>query len=101
MLGDLPALTHDLQWDAHTPLFVGGGLAALELGPGVGNLGGAREGAERIANRLAAFLPERRAPADGTRADTSQAQKNAQWQAEQAERRAGNVRRPPGDCMRC
>lgn len=47
--GGLPALTDDLAWSADVPLFVTGRLAALRLGPGAGNLEGARMGAERIA----------------------------------------------------
>ena len=31
--GGLPVLTPDLQWAPDVPLFVAGGLAALELGP--------------------------------------------------------------------
>jgi hypothetical protein len=45
----LPALTEDLMWDDDVPLFMTGKFAALRLGPGAGNLEGARIGAERIA----------------------------------------------------
>ncbi|KAF2210491.1 hypothetical protein CERZMDRAFT_113388 [Cercospora zeae-maydis SCOH1-5] len=45
----LPALTDDLMWKEGVPLFVTGKFAALRLGPGAGNLEGARLGAERIA----------------------------------------------------
>ncbi|EGP82971.1 uncharacterized protein MYCGRDRAFT_97150 [Zymoseptoria tritici IPO323] len=45
----LPALTEDLMWDEDVPLFMTGKFAALRLGPGAGNLEGARIGAERIA----------------------------------------------------
>lgn len=48
----LPHLTEDLQWNTDIPLFVMGGFAALELGPSSFNLGGSRDGAERIANRM-------------------------------------------------
>ncbi|KAH0253488.1 FAD binding domain-containing protein, partial [Aureobasidium melanogenum] len=44
--GGLPALTDDLMWKENVPLFVTGRLAALRLGPGAGNLAGARSGAE-------------------------------------------------------
>ncbi|KAI5276669.1 FAD/NAD(P)-binding domain-containing protein [Aureobasidium subglaciale] len=47
--GGLPSLTDDLMWKEDIPLFVTGRLAALRLGPGAGNLAGARSGAERIA----------------------------------------------------
>lgn len=47
--GGLPALTDDLMWSTNVPLFVTGRLAALRLGPGAGNLEGARMGAERVA----------------------------------------------------
>jgi hypothetical protein len=45
----LPALNHDLMWSDDVPLFVTGRFAALRLGPGAGNLEGARLGAERVA----------------------------------------------------
>lgn len=45
----LPALTDDLMWKADVPLFMTGKFAALRLGPGAGNLEGARTGAERVA----------------------------------------------------
>lgn len=48
----LPALTDDLQWTKDVPLFVTGKFASLRLGPGAGNLEGARAGAERIALAL-------------------------------------------------
>jgi hypothetical protein len=45
----LPVLTDDLQWNSVVPLFVTGKFAGLRLGPGAGNLEGARLGAERVA----------------------------------------------------
>jgi len=48
-IGGLPVLTEELKWKEDVPLFVAGRLAALRLGPGAGNLEGARSGAERIA----------------------------------------------------
>jgi len=42
-------LTDELGWKKGVPLFVAGRMAALRLGPGAGNLEGARGGAERIA----------------------------------------------------
>jgi hypothetical protein len=38
------------------PLFLTGGLAGLRLGPGAGNLAGARQGAERIAWKIDELL---------------------------------------------
>lgn len=51
-----PCLTHDLAWSDEVPLFVTGQLAALRLGPGAGNLEGARESAERVVWGLEAWL---------------------------------------------
>jgi hypothetical protein len=45
----LPCLTNDLMWKDSVPLFLVGRLAALRLGPGSANLGGAMVGAERVA----------------------------------------------------
>ncbi|KAG9999596.1 FAD binding domain-containing protein, partial [Aureobasidium melanogenum] len=56
--GGLPALTDDLMWKENVPLFVTGRLAALRLGPGAGNLAGARSGAERIAWAIEDILPK-------------------------------------------
>nr|POE87734.1 putative transcriptional regulatory protein c15d4.02 [Quercus suber]POF00889.1 putative transcriptional regulatory protein c15d4.02 [Quercus suber] len=47
--GGLPVLTDDLMWREDVPLFVTGRLATLRIGPGAGNLEGARAGAERVA----------------------------------------------------
>jgi hypothetical protein len=55
--GGLPDLTDDLMWRQDVPLFVTGRLAALRLGPGAGNLAGARSGAERIAWAIEDILP--------------------------------------------
>lgn len=56
----LPALNDDLMWKDDVPLFVTGRLAALRLGPGAGNLEGARVGAERVAWAVEDVLKERR-----------------------------------------
>ena len=48
-VGGMPVLTDELGWKMGVPLFVAGRMAALRLGPGAGNLEGARGGAERIA----------------------------------------------------
>jgi hypothetical protein len=53
----LPGLTDDLMWKEDVPLFMTGRLAALRLGPGAGNLAGARSGAERIAWAIEDVLP--------------------------------------------
>lgn len=55
----LPALTDDLMWTADVPLFMTGRLAALRLGPGAGNLEGARMGAERVVWGLEEWLSEK------------------------------------------
>jgi hypothetical protein len=52
----LPALTEDLAWREGVPLFVTGKLAGLRLGPGAGNLEGARVGAERVVWGLERML---------------------------------------------
>jgi len=52
----LPCLTDDLQWSDDVPLFVTGRLAGLQLGPGAGNLEGARLSAERISWAVEHFL---------------------------------------------
>ncbi|CAK4033891.1 FAD binding domain [Lecanosticta acicola] len=54
----LPALTDDLMWSEDVPLFVTGKFAALRLGPGAGNLEGARLGAERISWGMQEVFPE-------------------------------------------
>jgi hypothetical protein len=46
------------MWREDVPLFVTGRLAALRLGPGAGNLAGARSGAERIAWAIEDVLPK-------------------------------------------
>lgn len=45
------------MWKEDVPLFITGRLAALRLGPGAGNLAGARSGAERIAWAIEDILP--------------------------------------------
>jgi len=48
------------MWKDGVPLFVTGRLAALRLGPGAGNLEGARVGAERVAWAIEDILDRRR-----------------------------------------
>jgi len=57
--GGFPCLNDDLMWKDGVPLFVTGKLAALRLGPGAANLGGAMIGAERIALALMELLSRR------------------------------------------
>ncbi|KAH9908465.1 FAD binding domain-containing protein [Xylariomycetidae sp. FL2044] len=47
--GGMPCIMDNMAWRDDVPLFVGGRLAGLQLGPGAPNLIGARIGAERIA----------------------------------------------------
>lgn len=68
----LPALTDDLMWTENVPLFMTGKFAALRLGPGAGNLEGARLGAERVVWGLQDVLGEGRLGSDlreGAKAD--------------------------------
>lgn len=58
--GGLPCLNDDLMWRDGVPLFVTGRLASLRLGPGAGNLEGARMGAERIAWAIEEVLGARK-----------------------------------------
>lgn len=46
------------MWNDEVPLFLTGGLAGLRLGPGAGNLAGARQGAERIAWKVDELLSD-------------------------------------------
>jgi hypothetical protein len=45
-------LTDELKWKEDVSLFATGRLAAIRLGAGIGNLEGARSGAERIVSAL-------------------------------------------------
>ncbi|EJP62720.1 FAD binding domain-containing protein [Beauveria bassiana ARSEF 2860] len=47
--GGFPCLNDDLAWSDDVPLFMVGRLAALRLGPGAANIGGAMVGAERVS----------------------------------------------------
>ncbi|OAA63798.1 FAD binding domain protein [Cordyceps fumosorosea ARSEF 2679] len=47
--GGFPCLNDDLMWRDDVPLFMVGRLAALRLGPGAANIGGAMVGAERVS----------------------------------------------------
>ena len=48
----LPALTPSLRWDAETPLYVAGALAALQIGPDAFNLGACGQCASRIISDI-------------------------------------------------
>lgn len=52
----LPVLNQDMMWHKEVPLFVAGRLAGLRLGPAAPNIGGARDGAERIAIAVDEYL---------------------------------------------
>ncbi|SNX84343.1 uncharacterized protein MEPE_03052 [Melanopsichium pennsylvanicum] len=52
----MPVLTADLEYRRDVPLFVTGAYAGLQIGPAAGNLGGMRDSADRIANRLLELL---------------------------------------------
>ncbi|KXJ88301.1 FAD binding domain-containing protein [Microdochium bolleyi] len=56
--GGLPCITDDMAWRQDVPLYITGRLAALQLGPGGGNLIGARTGAERVSWAVQDFLRE-------------------------------------------
>jgi hypothetical protein len=57
--GGFPCLNDDLMWQDGVPLFMVGRLAALRLGPGAPNIGGAKMGAERVAWALDQVIGER------------------------------------------
>ena len=50
--GGLPQLTPSLRWEERTPLYVAGGLSALQVGPDALTLGGAGLGAARIVSDI-------------------------------------------------
>ena len=52
----MPSITDDLMWSASVPCFVVGRLASLKVGPGAGNLEGARSCAERVAVSRRAYI---------------------------------------------
>jgi len=54
--GGLPCINEDMAWREDVPLYITGRLAALQLGPGGGNLIGARTGAERVSWAVQDFL---------------------------------------------
>ena len=54
----MPCLTDNMQWREDLPLFVTGQLAALRLGPGAGNLAGAKLGAERVSWSIQKLLAQ-------------------------------------------
>ncbi|SPO25371.1 uncharacterized protein UTRI_03214_B [Ustilago trichophora] len=56
LVGGMPVLTADLEYRRDVPLFVTGAYAGLQIGPAAGNLGGMRDSADRIANRLLELL---------------------------------------------
>lgn len=54
--GGMPCLNTDLMWRDDVPLYVGGRLASLQVGPAAPNLGGAKLAAERIALALDDYM---------------------------------------------
>ncbi|CAG8980380.1 hypothetical protein HYALB_00003944 [Hymenoscyphus albidus] len=75
-VGGIPCCTNELMWNDDIPFFFTGRLAALRLGPAAPNLDGARQGAERIAGKIAEIFGRRRRDsgyaseaADGERVD--------------------------------
>ncbi|CBQ73007.1 conserved hypothetical protein [Sporisorium reilianum SRZ2] len=56
LVGGMPLITADLEYRRDVPLFVTGAYAGLQIGPAAGNLGGMRDSADRIANRLLELL---------------------------------------------
>ncbi|KAJ1033008.1 hypothetical protein NDA16_000287 [Ustilago loliicola] len=56
LVGGMPVVTADLEYRRDVPLFVTGAYAGLQIGPAAGNLGGMRDSADRIANRLLELL---------------------------------------------
>lgn len=58
-VGGMPCLTSDLMWNEDMPFFFTGRLAGLRLGPGAGNLEGARQGAERVAWKVSELMRAR------------------------------------------
>lgn len=78
LVGGLPVLTADLEYRRDVPLFVTGAYAGLQIGPAAGNLGGMRDSADRIANRLLELLslpeggPPQKVQPEATPAETRQ-----------------------------
>jgi cation diffusion facilitator CzcD-associated flavoprotein CzcO len=72
-VGGFPCLDDRLRWRNDVPLFVTGKMAALKLGPGAGNLGGAKFGAERISLALADLLLRNRSEGRDTRSNEEKA----------------------------
>ncbi|KAF2417125.1 hypothetical protein EJ08DRAFT_690859 [Tothia fuscella] len=56
--GGLPLIKDNLMWRKDVPLFVTGKMAMLQVGPGAGNLEGARLCAERVAWGVINMLDE-------------------------------------------
>jgi len=66
LVAGMPCLTNDLMWNEEVPFFVTGRLAGLRVGPGAGNLEGARQGSERIAWKVGELLREMEVVADSS-----------------------------------
>lgn len=64
--GGFPCLNEDLMWRSDVPLFMVGRLAALRLGPGAANIGGAMVGAERVSWAIEDILHQNGAAEEST-----------------------------------
>ncbi|KAK7526811.1 FAD binding domain-containing protein [Phyllosticta citriasiana] len=78
--GGMPCITDDLMWRRDVPLFVTGRMAGLRLGPAAGNLGGARQGAERVAWAVEELLDKTAAQGFGS-AEESDEQHDGEQEA--------------------
>ncbi|KAG8687309.1 hypothetical protein FRC11_007444 [Ceratobasidium sp. 423] len=74
-VGGLPMLTSHLQWPG-LPLFCVGGYSALQVGPAAFNLGGMREAADRVVERLEELSIGRDLDEDGIEVGHSEEVKN-------------------------
>ncbi|KAH8589972.1 hypothetical protein B0O99DRAFT_692000 [Bisporella sp. PMI_857] len=70
-VGGMPCLNNDLMWRDDVPFFITGRLAGLRIGPGAGNLEGARQGSERIAWKVGELLNEWEGNGSGYRSESS------------------------------
>ena len=66
-----PELTSTLRWSRDVPLYLMGGLAALQLGPDAVNLAGGLRGALRVSDELKQRMLELRSARADTRTTTS------------------------------
>ena len=81
-VGGIPCLTDDLMWSEKVPFFVSGRLASLRLGPGAGNLEGARMGAERVAWKVGELLRQWEVRGGNVCEDGDEGPKAVRWDSE-------------------